>query len=95
MHLMLQQGYPVSCYVVQDLRLSYLPQETLLKRVALHFSPGAGSPFLQKNTAQTHLPSGAHSALATMNYGGDGSGERAPLLSHRGAGKLGIPPFLS
>ncbi|KAH0504763.1 Tubby-related protein 2 [Microtus ochrogaster] len=46
---------------------------------------GAGSPLLQKNTAQTHLPSGAHSALATMNYGGDGSGESAPLLSHRGA----------
>ncbi|XP_049977262.1 tubby-related protein 2 [Alexandromys fortis] len=46
---------------------------------------GTGSPLLQKNTAQTHLPSGAHNALATMNYGGDGSGERAPLLSHRGA----------
>ena len=28
-----------------------------------------------------------------MNYGGDGSGERAPLLSPKGAGNLGPPIF--
>ncbi|XP_021072570.2 tubby-related protein 2 [Mus pahari] len=46
---------------------------------------GVGSPFLQENVPQAHLPSGAHSALVTMSYVGDGSGERAPLLSPRGA----------
>ncbi|XP_076790149.1 tubby-related protein 2 isoform X3 [Arvicanthis niloticus] len=46
---------------------------------------GFGSPFLQENVPQAHLPSGAHSALITMSYVGDGSGERAPLLSPRGA----------
>lgn len=51
--------------------------------------PGVGSPFLQENVPQAHLPSGAHSALVTMSYVGDGSGERAPLLSPRGAGNLG------
>ncbi|XP_055469611.1 tubby-related protein 2 [Psammomys obesus] len=44
-----------------------------------------GNPFLQENVPQAHLPSGAHSALVTMSYVGDGSGERAPLLSPRGA----------
>ncbi|OBS60354.1 hypothetical protein A6R68_08506, partial [Neotoma lepida] len=38
-----------------------------------------------ENVPQAHLPSGAHSALVTMSYVGDGSGERAPLLSPRGA----------
>ncbi|XP_021023696.1 tubby-related protein 2 isoform X2 [Mus caroli] len=46
---------------------------------------GVGSPFLQENVPQAHLPSGAHSALVTMSYVGDGSGERAPLLSPRRA----------
>ncbi|NP_001039020.1 tubby-related protein 2 isoform 2 [Mus musculus] len=46
---------------------------------------GVGSPFLQENVPQAHLPSGAHSALVTMSYVADGSGERAPLLSPRGA----------
>ncbi|ERE71137.1 tubby-related protein 2 [Cricetulus griseus] len=45
---------------------------------------GGGSPFLQEAVPQAHLPSGAHSALVTMSYVGDGSGERAPLLSPRG-----------
>ncbi|XP_051004485.1 tubby-related protein 2 [Acomys russatus] len=49
------------------------------------WGPGAGSPFLQENVPQAHLPSGAHSPLVTMSYVGDGSGERAPLLSPRGA----------
>ncbi|XP_040592076.1 tubby-related protein 2 isoform X2 [Mesocricetus auratus] len=45
---------------------------------------GGGSPFLQETVPQAHLPSGAHSALVTMSYVGDGSGEQAPLLSPRG-----------
>ncbi|XP_051030337.1 tubby-related protein 2 [Phodopus roborovskii] len=45
---------------------------------------GGGSPFLQETVPQAHLPSGAHGALVTMSCVGDGSGERAPLLSPRG-----------
>ncbi|XP_029425282.1 tubby-related protein 2 isoform X1 [Nannospalax galili] len=46
---------------------------------------GLRNPFLQENVPQAHLPSRAHSALVTMSYVGNGSGERAPLLTPRGA----------
>uniref|UniRef100_A0A8C2MMD3 TUB like protein 2 n=1 Tax=Cricetulus griseus TaxID=10029 RepID=A0A8C2MMD3_CRIGR len=46
---------------------------------------GGGSPFLQEAVPQAHLPSGAHSALVTMSYVGDGSGERPPALAPKGS----------
>lgn len=96
MHLMLQHRLSRILLCSAGFEAVLLPSSgDPFKTGCFALFPGAGSPLLLKNTTQAHLPSGAHSALATMNYGGDGSGERAPLLSHRGAGKLGIPPFLS
>ncbi|XP_036058803.1 tubby-related protein 2-like [Onychomys torridus] len=46
---------------------------------------GAGSPFLQENVPQAHLPSSAPSALVSKSSVRDGSGQRAPLLPPREA----------
>uniref|UniRef100_A0A8C9CBK9 TUB like protein 2 n=1 Tax=Phocoena sinus TaxID=42100 RepID=A0A8C9CBK9_PHOSS len=48
-----------------------------------HFSgdSGPGNPFLQENVPETHLRPGARSVLSTVSCGGDGSGERGPLVS--------------
>ncbi|XP_028339501.2 tubby-related protein 2 [Physeter macrocephalus] len=42
---------------------------------------GPGNPFLQENVPETHLRPGARSGLSTVSCGGDGSGERGPLVS--------------
>ncbi|XP_059132674.1 tubby-related protein 2-like isoform X2 [Peromyscus eremicus] len=47
---------------------------------------GGGSPFLQENVPQAHLPSRPPSALGSMSYVRDGGGQRAPLLPPKGAG---------
>nr|XP_033699930.1 tubby-related protein 2-like [Tursiops truncatus] len=43
--------------------------------------PGPGNPFLQENVPETHLRPGARSVLSTVSCGGDGSGDRGPLVS--------------
>ncbi|TKC53829.1 hypothetical protein EI555_018579, partial [Monodon monoceros] len=47
---------------------------------------GPGNPFLQENVPETHLRPGARSVLSTVSCGGDGSGERGPLVSPTEAG---------
>ncbi|XP_068385531.1 tubby-related protein 2 isoform X1 [Eschrichtius robustus] len=42
---------------------------------------GPGNPFLQENVPEAHLHPGARSVLSTVSCGGDGSGERGPLVS--------------
>lgn len=86
-------GYPGICYALQDLGQSFLLCRSFSNGPLCSLLPGVGSPFLQENVPQAHLPSGAHSALVTMSFVGDGSGERAPLLSPRGAGNLGPSVF--
>ncbi|XP_052618368.1 tubby-related protein 2 isoform X3 [Peromyscus californicus insignis] len=46
---------------------------------------GTGSPFLQENVPQAHLPTRPPSALGSMSCVRDGGGQRAPLLPPRGA----------
>ncbi|KAB0400451.1 hypothetical protein E2I00_006444, partial [Balaenoptera physalus] len=40
-----------------------------------------GNPFLQEKVPEAHLHPGARSVLSTVSCGGDGSGERGPLVS--------------
>ncbi|KAM9048330.1 tubby-related protein 2 [Megaptera novaeangliae] len=42
---------------------------------------GPGNPFLQEKVPEAHLHPGARSVLSTVSCGGDGSGERGPLVS--------------
>ncbi|XP_040108270.1 tubby-related protein 2 isoform X4 [Oryx dammah] len=52
------------------------------------FSAASGprNPFLQENVPEAHLCPGSHGILGTVSCGGDGSGERDPLLPPTEAG---------
>ncbi|XP_070627531.1 tubby-related protein 2 isoform X2 [Bos indicus] len=47
---------------------------------------GPRNPFLQENVPEAHLCPGSHGILGTVSCGGDGSGERDPLLPPTEAG---------
>ncbi|XP_043292689.1 tubby-related protein 2 isoform X2 [Cervus canadensis] len=48
--------------------------------------PGPRNPFLQENVPEAHLCTESHGILGTVSCGGDGSGERDPLLLPTEAG---------